>query len=147
MSYSNGKSHQILQQWLDSKSSNLTWNTKSILMIAMAPNTQLGDMAIGRIRDQISLALAQNHTVEIDIFSVDKTPYKYTLYSTKAGVSDYVMSDFGMLGSQHASGHSMMVTGITEDGDLIVSSWTNEYILKFDEIRHRNLSIYESWLN
>lgn len=148
MSYQDGKNAFTLNNWLNWKKTGLIWNTKDIFIGKLLPNSFVQDTAVNLIREKVLIALALKHTVEIDVFSVQGAPYPYTLYSTdKSKYSDYVMDDRDSNGNQHAVGHSMFVTGIDENGDLIVSSWGSEYILKFDEIRHRNISLFESYLS
>ena len=53
--------------------------------------------------------------------------YNFTMYSTEDIDGNGLLDDvlYSNLG-----GHAMVVTGITEDGDYIVSSWGQKYIVR-----------------
>lgn len=137
-----------IQYFLAKKGIHRVWNSDVIFYydLSASPLASLGDQAINTIRNKIVTSLAAGHTVEIDVFSVRGKPYPYTLYSTDINTHNNILMD-DSLGGTHAAGHSMFITGITENGDIIVSSWGGEYILKFSEIRHRNIALLESFLH
>lgn len=45
--------------------------------------------------------------------------------------------------SRPIGGHAMVITGVTDDGRYIVSSWGEEYYLKPDEGNYRNFAYYK----
>ena len=44
---------------------------------------------------------------------------------------------------ENVGGHAMIVTGITEDGKIIVSSWGKEYIFDIGNAGYVNLDILD----
>ena len=141
MSYGSHKNTSAIQNWLNYRGVNKNWNANAIY-INKSGGTQAYETQ--NITKQISLALAQGHTVELDIFTINKGQFEFGFYPTsfnkKATTS--VLSNTWHEGG----GHSVLITGITEDGNLIVSSWGSEYYLKWSEIMKAKISFFESYL-
>lgn len=127
-----------IEGWFNSKGLNLNWKSKVIYMCRKSGTTP---KAASNITDNIKKAILQRHTVEIDIFSYNENPMDLILYSTD--LSSY--NDCKLEG-KHQFGHSMLITGITESGDIIVSSWGREYILKWEELKKVRITINESYI-
>ncbi len=75
---------------------------------------------------EIKSALETGKTVLI--VAEDFTLYNNTDDDQNGKLDDVQYFDFGS--------HTMLVTGMTDDGDLIVSSWGEEYILRSEAIRY-----------
>lgn len=61
-------------------------------------------------------------------------------------VSSYGFDLLNMDGSyyaEHGEGHFMYITGMTEDGNLIVSSWGKKFILKLDNSTYVNFDFFK----
>lgn len=138
MSYSSGKSSALINSWIQSKGMNANWYS-SIMYSCQNRGTTL--QAGKNITTKIREALVKGHTVELDVFSDNKKPMTLILYSTTGNPAENVC-----LSGDHAYGHSMMITGVTESGDLIVSSWKNEYIIKWTELEKVAITINESYI-
>lgn len=138
MSYSGGKNSLLINDWIQSKGMNAKWSS-SIIYSCQNRGTTL--RAGRNITVKIRESLAKGHTVELGVLSDNEQPMTLILYSTTGDPSKNAC-----LKNDHAYGHSMMITGVTESGDLIVSSWKNEYIIKWSELEKVAITINESYI-
>ena len=54
-------------------------------------------------------------------------PMEFVLYGVN-GVPNHV------LGDQHAFGHSVFITGVDANGNILISSWGQNYYLKYEDL-------------
>lgn len=141
MSYYSHKNTPAIQEWLNYRRVNKIWKANPIYFNA---DGQTQPLAIKHIMNQISLALAQGHSVELDIFTINKGQFEFGFYPTQN--NKHVTSPVYSNTWHEGGGHSILVTGVNESGDLIVSSWGKEYTLRWPEISKVKISFFESYL-
>jgi uncharacterized protein YodC (DUF2158 family) len=84
----------------------------------------------------------KDHGINVDVQNdVQITPENYTKYSEKGdiviAVRPVILEDeLGNIATRDEGGHAMTVTGITEDGRYVVSSWGKKYYV--DPSRYEN---------
>ncbi|MGN1371398.1 MAG: hypothetical protein ACI4XM_03900 [Candidatus Coprovivens sp.] len=141
-----GKDNYQLSQWLASKNIPMTWEAKTIYIDNIG-NTQ--PLAVYNVRKQIASALADNHTLELDVFVKNKGQFEFAFYPViNSGTQNKRIGSIQKSNTwNEGAGHSIMITGLTNTGDLVVSSWGCEYILKWSEIANVRFGIFESWLS
>ena len=138
MSYhKSGKNDQIINAWLQSKGIKSVWSSNVMFSNDVAG---IGDAAVDVIRSKISTELSAGDQVELDFFSDKSNPVDIKLYSLD-GKESYDIS-----ATHHAFGHSVAVTGITESGDIIISSWGKEYYVKFEDLKKMRITVISNKL-
>lgn len=98
----------------------------------------MGDLAVTNVRNTIEAALANGKQVELAIFRVNDPNRQFTFYPLDGG------NRVDSWNWHEGAGHSICITGLTSDGDLLVSSWGKKYELRFDEIRNSGITLFET---
>ena len=75
---------------------------------------------------------------ELALLSIDGEPMDLTFYSMDSSTEDYKIV------GNHSFRHSMSIAGFTSDGNVIVSSWGERFLLKWSEIQKCRIVINET---
>ena len=138
MSYGgSGKNTYIINSWLHSKGIN----ANLVSSVFFTSNNALTDANITQIKNQVSATLSAGNQVELDFFMDKDSTNLFYLYPTNVNESPYLMNS-----SHHSAGHSVEVTGIDNNGDLIISSWGKEFIIRFEELKNIKVTFIHSRL-
>ena len=97
-------------------------------------------------RENMWESYCREHGVNVDVRSVNVTASNFNEMSKKGQIvvglgPCYLYDENGKRVFAANGGHAMTVTGVTDDGRLIVSSWGKTYYL------NKDLSIYDDHLN
>lgn len=120
-----GINENLLKEYLKSKGTSFTFICNSIE--GVPDGTQ--------VVETIQAALESGKLVSIGLHpKSDSTPIPMTL-----------INDDGTQGRPVTinGGHSVYVTGITENGDLVISSWGKKYIISISDLNQSNTTINE----
>ncbi len=131
------KNLYAINTFLREKGLSTTFNSSILYMT----NTGTSVDTIKDINSKIQSAILENHTIELDVFSNNSAKMNLILYPTNPTIQPYVLN------GEHAYGHSMMVTGLTENGDIIVSTWGMECVIKWSDLINVDILINDSYIN
>ena len=130
----NGLQSSIIESFLKSKDPDLRFYDDSIILAQKGQKiTTTKEMK--KMAHTITKRLANNHNVQIDIWDGSSKPI--VMHSMTPGTPSTSTVDF------KGGGHAMAVVGVTNDG-FIVSSWGNEYLIKYSDLINNEFNIY-SW--
>ncbi len=126
----------LLNKWLQSKGVQAKWDSK--IYYSNYDPIKTGEMDISSLQDKIIESLASGKTVALDAHTKNPKIFEFGFYPTNPKFSPQFSTGFGPDGG----GHSVLVTGIAENGDLIVSSWGKEHTMKLSELKNGNISVH-----
>ena len=139
-----GKAQDAINDWLRSKGINAHWESRVFFFNS---EVGIGDLAVQRITEQIASLLASGNQVELGLAMDENNPIDFSFYPTdeelrrNQGLKEHHISE-----THHRFGHSVAVVGIDTNGDLIVSSWGREYIVKWEDLRRLKITMITSSL-
>ena len=135
--YSIGKNTDIIQAWLDSKNAGVTISSENYQsgIHITADNYQ-------KYINLIKESLLEGKTVSMGVYTKNADIFEFAFYPTD--FSENRMQSATELRDEETGkggGHSIMVTGITRDGNLIVSTWGSEAVLRWQELLRADFNI------
>lgn len=150
--YSNGlnggKNTQLINSFLQSKDSNLTYNIEflgrrteweignNFDTVTGEPvlrnfNSETGEKILydtSSLKEKIEDSLSNNQNVGIDIYQPESYLDHITLYGMDEGVANVSTAQWN-----EGTGHSVFITG-TNDQGVIVSSWGEKYNIHWEDL-------------
>lgn len=136
LAYDTFKNVFAINEWLKSKNMSETSYFKFNNIDTNGNAYPLSEAGIKSLKEEIANRLAIGQTAEICVGLVQNSNLEYNLYSTKPELYSNIKLSSD---PNHSHGHSMMITGLTDDNNIIVSSWGKEYVLKWNEIFNNKL--------
>ena len=108
-------------------------------------DTSNADGTTASDRERMWEHYCKDHGVKAEVKNVNITTETYSEMATKGQIvvalrPNYLYDEYGREVDNRDSGHAMTVTGITDDGRLIVSSWGKTYYL------NKDLSVYDGFI-
>ena len=132
-----GREAENLNQFLKFLGIDYTMNPNQIFNNIDHRYHTLSEKQIETLRNEVIYHLAKGDKVSLGIFPYLKSPNNgLTFYCTQGSenINTNNWEETTDNPTFYNGGHSMYVTGISDSGDLIVSSWGKEYIVKWSEL-------------
>lgn len=127
----------ILNQFLKLYGINYNMNSHFIYNNIDFKYHTVSDQQIDLLRNEVIYHIKNGNAISLGVFPyVDSPNNGLTFYSTSGyeNVNTNNWNETGGASKIYNGGHSIYVTGISDTGDLIVSSWGKEYIVKWSEL-------------
>lgn len=98
------------------------------------------DQQLDQLKSNIQNALIEGQRLNMGVYRLDNRPNAvFTFRSKDRNVCSANWNE--------GVGHGIIITGMTPENELIVSSWGKKYTLSFDEIRKTKFDIFATKIN
>lgn len=131
----NMRETNILNDFLSKHNVVLSMDTQFLFNNTNMPLTPVANDTIISLKNEVVNNLKNGNRISLGMFPyVNKPDVIYYSLDGNENVSTSSWRENFYSSDVYAGGHSVMVTGISPTGDLIVSSWGKKYLLKWSEL-------------